>query len=170
MTTMRRVLASLLVLPLLAMTGCGDDDATPRGTTMTSSSGGASTSSPAPPGPLSAPEVLALGGLALPANTSGVTAEQVDASAMQWLEVYRVSFSAPRSNALQICQSGGMGDLPSTGLTAADEELLGPSVTHVDGMRTCSSTWPENSAWDRLVVIAPGDPATVHVAISKMGR
>ena len=83
---------------------------------------------------------------------------------------YRVSFTAPRSNALQTCQTGGMGDLPSTGLTAADEELLGPSVTHVDGMRTCSSTWPENSAWDRLVVIAPGDPATVHVAISKMGR
>ena len=170
MMTVRRVLASMMVLPLLAMTGCGDDDATPRETTMTGASAGSTSSSPATTGPLSASDVLALGGLALPANTSGVTAEQVDASAMQWLEVYRVSFTAPRSNALQTCQTGGMGDLPSTGLTAADEELLGPSVTHVDGMRTCSSTWPENSAWDRLVVIAPGDPATVHVAISKMGR
>lgn len=137
---------------------------------MTSASGDPSTSSPEPTGPPSAPDVLAMAGLSLPANTSDVTAERVDASAMQWLEVYRVSFTAPRSNALQICQSGGMGDLPSTGLTQSDAELLGPAASHVEGMRTCSSTWPENSAWDRLIVIAPGDPATVHVAVSKMGR
>jgi len=168
MTTVRRALASLVLLPLLALTGCGDDDATPRETPMTSPSGGASASSS--PGPVSAPDALALGGLALPANTSDVTAEQVDASAMQWLEVYRVSFTAPRSNALQICQSGGMGDLPSVGILATDQELLGADVEYVEGMRTCASTWPENSAWRRLVVITPGDPATVHVAVSKMGR
>ena len=140
---------------------------------MTSATGGASASSSASsasPGPASAPEVLALGGLALPDNTSDVTAEQVDASAMQWLEVYRVSFTAPRSNALQICQSGGMGDLPSVGILDTDQELLGPDVAYVEGMRSCASTWPENSAWRRLVVITPGDPATVHVAVSKMGR
>lgn len=137
---------------------------------MTSAPGGASTSSSASPGPVSAPDVLALGGLALPANTSDVTAEQVDASAMQWLEVYRARFTAPRSNALQICQSGGMGDLPSVGILDTDQELLGPDVAYVEGMRTCASTWPENSAWRRLIVITPGDPATVHVAVSKMGR
>jgi hypothetical protein len=133
MMTVRRVLASMMVLPLLAMTGCGDDDATPRETTMTGASAGSTSSSPAPTGPLSASDVLALGGLALPANTSGVTAEQVDASAMQWLEVYRVSFTAPRSNDMDRAPEVGYAEschrpqAPSHHrLAGAGDPLVGP--------------------------------------------
>lgn len=175
--TTRQALAGLALLPVLALTGCGDDDTTPREGPVSSEPSNASatpsaTGSSTPSvGPMDPSQALAKGGLSLPSNTSGVKAERIDVTSMQWLDGYRVSFSAPRSNALQICQQSGLtGDIPSTRLTEADQELLGTDVQHVDGMRKCSGLWPDNSAWQRVAVISPGDPATVHVAIAQMGR
>ncbi|WP_156969851.1 hypothetical protein [Knoellia subterranea] len=172
-TTLRRTLACLAIAPLLALAGCGGDDATPREGTVTSepTNSSSASASTTPTGPVTPEDALALGGLQLPSNANDATAERVDVAAMQWLEAYRVTFTAPRSNALQICQQAGLtGDVPSSGLTNADRELLGPAVEHVKGMRKCAGLWPDDTAWQRLAVVLPGDPTTVHVAVARMGR
>ena len=122
-------------------------------------------------GPVTAEQALAAGGLTLPANSSGETAERMDVSEMQWLEGFRVTFKAPRSNALQICRDGGLtGDLPSRRFSPQEQELLGSAVVHTEGTRVCSGLWPDAMAWQRTVAVAPGDPTTVYVAIARMGR
>lgn len=175
MSLMRRAMATVTLLALTAVGGCGDDVATPKENTMTPDTRSA-TPSPSPsvtglPGSVSPEEALALGGLELPASSSDTIAERVDVATLPWLEAYRVSFTAPRTSALQICREGGLtGDLPSSGLTRDDQDLLGPDAAHVAGTRKCSGLWPEDTAWRRIAVISPGDPATVSVAIAKMGR
>lgn len=149
---MSRIRWSLALATMFALAGCGTEPAPP-----------------APDRPETAAEALRLGLLELPPSATQLSLDYVDDSA--WEELYRVSFVAPAADAKALCQTSGLGgDLPTTKLTTQEAEALGPKAEVGVGSRICGSVAPGATQWNRTVLISPGDPATVWVAIARMGR
>lgn len=134
-----------------------------------------SSSAPQPPTSQTAadsPEaVLAAAGLQLPPGAGGAEVETRTGLAENVEDAYRVTFVVDRAGALGFCASGGLGgDLPAVAVTDAQRQSLGLDGDPADESRLCSAQWPEDPAWQRTVLIEPGDPTTVHVGIERWSR
>ena len=152
--------AVALALACALLTGCNNGgDQPPRNTAST---GGSDVSAK------TAQEALARGGLSLPQGAEKSTLATIDGT--PYLKAYLVTFSAPRSAAVDFCSTGDLGgDLPALKLSEEERQLLGANAKP-DGARYCSSQLPSNSAWNRTVLVENGDPALVRVSVARMGR
>ena len=152
--------AVALALACALLTGCNNGGEEP--TRNTTSTGGSDV--PAK----TAQEALTLGGLSLPKGAEKSTLATVDGT--PYLKAYLVTFSAPRSTAIDFCSTGDLGgDLPALKLSEEERQLLGANAKPEDA-RYCASQLPSDSAWNRTVLVENGDPALVRVSVARMGR
>lgn len=125
---------------------------------------GQATDAPATP-----TEALARGGLELPAGATGENFTIVTDT--PHAELYRVSFTASLADVRAFCHTGRLGgDLPAITLGPQETSDLGAASEVETGSRICGSIDPGNTAWSRTVLIGGTDPATVRVAVARMGR
>lgn len=151
-----RGIAALVVLVLTTGTGCGQPVPEPA---VTSSAG------------LTAPDALQRGGLTMPTDAVNITLKVVgDVSTTGLVEHYRVTFEASDASAKALCVDAGMGaPVPIRALSQADRKRLGVEEVPAQALH-CSGQDPQNTAWQRDVLIKPGDPAQVWVSVGRMGR
>lgn len=153
--------AVTLALTCLLLAGCnnGGEEPTPN----TASTGGSDVSAK------TAKEALTLGGLSLPQGAEKSTLATIDGT--PYLKAYLVTFTAPRSTAVDFCSTGDLGgDLPALKLSEGERQLLGANAKPGGDARYCSSQLPSDAAWSRTVLIESGDPALVRVSVARMGR
>lgn len=119
--------------------------------------------------PETAADALALAGLTLPQSATQQSLDSVDDS--DYEELYRVGFVAPAADARAFCTEDGLGgDVPARSLSSQQTADLGPHAELAEGSRTCGSVSMGADHWNRTVLFSGNDPATVWVAVGRMGR
>ncbi len=155
-----RIRAAAVLLACVVAGACSDGDI-PRPNDSPTSEGSAV--------PLTPEQALELGGLKLPAEHADLTYDIVDVP--QNRETYVVTFHTAREDAIAICSTAGLGgDLPALKLNDDDRAVFGGAANAGDGARYCSSMWPESTSWSRTVLVEPGDPALVRIAVARQAR
>ncbi len=155
-----RIRATAALLACVVVGACSDSEP-PRPTDSPASAGSAV--------PTTAQQALAQGGLKLPTEYSDLTYDIVDVPHNR--ETYVVTFGASRDVAIDMCSTAGLGgDLPALKLNDDDRAVFGGAANPGDGARYCSSMWPESTSWSRTILVEPGDPALVRIAVARQAR
>lgn len=111
-------------------------------------------------------EAMEQAGLTMPKGAIGaeITSKELPDRRHAWA----VTFTAPRSEAMAVCEPlGGAGH--QSFVPKMHRKLLGDLPTS-EASRGCSASTGDGGLWGRFVLIDPGDPATVHVSLQNLTR
>lgn len=111
------------------------------------------------------PDALELAGLRLPdgADVRQVATQTVEGKAESFLFVVRTD----RAAAEAVCDQAGLGgarvvdSIPGDAAASMVDPVVGPAS------RWCSRADTTGDRWERYVLIAPGDPATVQISVQR---
>lgn len=111
-------------------------------------------------------EAMERAGLTMPKGATGaeISTKELPDRRHAWA----VTFTAPRSEALAVCEPlGGAGH--QSFVPKMHRKLLGDLPTS-EASRGCNASTGDGGLWGRFVLIDPGDPATVHISLQNLTR